>query len=146
MKVRDIMTHDVELASPDDSLQEAAQRMLELDIGALPVGEKDRLVGMITDRDLAVRGMAQGKSPDAPIREVMSEDVLYCFVDEDVEHIGKNMGDVQVRRLPVVDRDKRLVGIVSLGDLATQAKGKASMQALRGVSEQGGQRSQAAES
>jgi CBS domain-containing protein len=142
MKVSEIMTREVELAGPDDTLQEAAQRMLELDIGVLPVGERDRLVGMITDRDVAVRGIALGKGPSARVREVMSEEIKYCFEDEDVSHVGKNMGSVQVRRLPVVSRDKRLVGILSLGDLATQGKPKAGMEALRGVSEQSTQHSQ----
>jgi CBS domain-containing protein len=145
MKVKEIMTREVELAGPDDTLQEAAQRMLELDIGVLPVGEDDRLVGMITDRDVAVRGIAQGKGPSAKVREVMSAEVKYCFEDEDVSHVGKNMGSVQVRRLPVVSRDKRLVGILSLGDLATQGKPKAGMEALRGISEQSTQHSQSAE-
>jgi CBS domain-containing protein len=145
MKVRDIMTHDVELAGPDDTLQDAAQRMLELDIGVLPVGESDRLVGIITDRDLAVRGVALGKDPSAKVREVMTKEVKYCFDDEDINHVGKNMGDVQVRRLPVVNRDKRLVGILALGDIATQGKPKAGMEALRGISEQSTQHSQSAE-
>jgi CBS domain-containing protein len=139
------MTRDVELAGPDDSLRDAALRMLDLDIGVLPVGERDRLVGMITDRDVAVRGVAQGKGPDAKVREVMSQEILYCFADEDIAHVGKNMADIQVRRLPVVDRDKRLVGIVSLGDIATQGKPKAGMEALRGVSERSEQHSQSAE-
>ena len=93
MKIKDIMTHDVELAGPDDTLQKAAQCMLDLDIGVLPVGEQDRLVGMITDRDLAVRGIAQGKGPSAKVREVMSKELLYCFADDDVAHVGQNMGD-----------------------------------------------------
>jgi CBS domain-containing protein len=145
MKIKDIMTHDVELAGPEDTLQDVALRMLDLDIGVLPVGEQDRLVGMITDRDLAVRGIAQGRGPSAKVREVMSKEVMYCFADEDIAHVGQNMGDIQVRRLPVVDRNKRLVGIVSLGDIATQGKPKASMEALRGISERSEQHSQAAE-
>ena len=117
MKVSDCMTSDVRIAAPDQTLREAAQAMARLDAGALPVGENDRLVGMITDRDIAIRGVAMGKGPEASIREVMSTDVKYCFDDEDVEDVLHNMGDLQVRRLPVLNRDKRLIGIVSLGDL-----------------------------
>src|SRR5437763_16151268 len=119
MKVRDVMTSSVEVASPDDTIEHAARKMAELDAGALPVGEKDKLVGMITDRDIAVRAVAKGLAPVTPIRRVMSTDVKYCFDDEDVDQVVQNMGDVQIRRLPVVNRDKRLVGIVSLGDIAT---------------------------
>src|SRR4026208_565587 len=107
--------------------------MAEIDAGALPVGENDRLIGMITDRDIAIRAVAAGKGPDTPVREVMSEQVKYCFEDEDVDHAAKNMGDIQVGRLPGGDRDKRLFGIVSLGDLAVKEK-KAAGKAVSGVS------------
>jgi CBS domain-containing protein len=117
--------------------------MAEIDAGAMPVGENDRLIGMITDRDIAIRAVAAGKGPDTPVREVMSSDVKYCYEDEDLDHVAKNMSDIQVRRLPVVDRNKRLVGIVSLGDLATNEK-KAATQAVSGVSKRGGQHSQSA--
>lgn len=147
MKVRDVMSHDVNVASPSDSLQHAAARMAELDVGVLPVGEGDKLVGVITDRDIAVRGVACACDPKATkVRDVMSAEVRYCFDDETVEHIAQNMADQQIRRLPVVNRDKRLVGIVSLGDLATQLKSKAPGFALRGISQPGGSHSQASES
>ena len=120
MKVREAMTNDVCLAHPDRSIREAAQLMTEHDIGALPVGEDDRLVGMITDRDIAVRAVAAGLGPDTKIREVMSEQVMYCFEDEDISDVAQNMGDIKVRRLPVLNRDKRMVGIVSLGDVAVK--------------------------
>jgi CBS domain-containing protein len=111
----------------------------------MPVGENDRLVGMITDRDIAIRAVAQGKGPDTPVREVMStEQVLYCFEDEDLEHVAQNMGDTQVRRLPVVNREKRLVGIVSLGDIARKEDRKTAGKAVREVSKPGGQHSQRA--
>jgi CBS domain-containing protein len=117
--------------------------MAQLDAGALPVGENDRLVGMITDRDIAVRAVAGGKSPDTPIRDVMSTDVCYCFDDQDIEDVAINMADIQVRRLPVVDRNKRLVGILALGDIAqADNQDKPAAEALCGISEPGGQHSQ----
>lgn len=144
MKIRDCMSPDVHVASPGDSIQNAATMMAEIDAGAIPVGENDRLVGMITDRDIAIRAVAQGKGPDTPVRDVMStEQVLYCYDDEDLDHVAKNMGDQRVRRLPVVNREKRLVGIVSLGDVATNEK-KAATKAVSGVSREGGPHSQSA--
>ncbi len=138
MKIKDAMTTEVVIARPDQTIAEAARMMAECDSGALPVGEDDRLVGMITDRDIAIRAIAKDLGPDTPIREVMSKEVLYCFQDEDVEHVADNMGAQQVRRLPVLDRDKRLVGIVSLGDLATNSKPKTSGQAIAAISRPGG--------
>jgi CBS domain-containing protein len=143
MKVKDVMTTDVVIARPDQSIAEAARMMAQCDSGALPVGEDDRLVGMITDRDIAIRAIAKDRGPDTPIREAMSKEVLYCFQDEDVEHVADNMGEQQVRRLPVLDRDKRLVGIVSLGDLATNSKPKTSGQAIAAISRPGGPHDQA---
>ena len=107
MKVSKCMTRDVELVSPTQTIRDAAQMMAELDAGALPVQQDDRLVGMITDRDIAVRAVAQGKSPETPVRDVMSPELLYCFDDQEIEDVARNMGDVKVRRLPVVNRDKR---------------------------------------
>ena len=118
MKVSDSMTRDVRVVTPNQTLREAAQCMAEIDAGSMPVGENDRLVGMITDRDIAVRAVAKGLGPETKIRDVMSDGVLYCFEDETIDHVAKNMGDVKVRRLPVVTRDKRLVGIISIGDVA----------------------------
>ena len=138
MKIREVMTQDVKVAGPDQTLAEAARMMAECDAGALPVGEDDRLVGMLTDRDIVIRGVAKDLGPDTPIREVMSKEVLYCFQDEDVEHVADNMGEQQVRRLPVLDREKRLVGIVSIGDLAAHAKPKTSGQAITAISRPGG--------
>ena len=144
MKVSEVMTRDVRVANPDQSIAEAAKLMAEIDAGALPVGESDRLVGVITDRDIVVRAVAERKSPDTPVREVMSKEVLYCFEDDDVEDVVKNMGDVQVRRLPVVNRDKRLVGIVSIGDLARSVKRGTTGQAMADISKRGGTHSQTA--
>lgn len=140
MKIRDAMTRDAKLTSPDDTLQHAAQMMKECDCGVLPVAEGDRLVGMITDRDIAVRCIAEGKGPDCKVREAMTQEVKYCFEDEDVEHVCRNMEEIQVRRLPVMNRDKRLVGIVSLGDLAR--KQPEAGQALHGIAQPSGQHNQ----
>lgn len=144
MKISNCMTNDVQIASPDQSIREVAQAMAQLDAGSMPVGDNDRLVGMITDRDIAVRGIALGKGPDAKVRDVMSSDVKYCFDDEEVDDVLQNMGDLQVRRLPVLNRDKRLVGIISLGDLATNGETAEAGEALSGISKPGGQHSQAA--
>jgi len=119
MKIRELMTSNVELISPEAKLPEAAKKMADADIGILPVGENDRLVGMVTDRDIAIRGVAQGKNPArTKVRDVMTERVLYCYDDEDVEHIADSIAKLQVRRLPAVDRKKQLVGVVSLADIA----------------------------
>jgi CBS domain-containing protein len=138
MKIKDVMTADVAVASPDQTIADAARMMARCDAGALPVGEDDRLVGMITDRDIAIRAVAQDLPPGTPVRECMSKEVLYCFQDEDVEHVADNMGEQKVRRLPVLDREKRLVGIVSLGDLALHSKPKTSGQAIAAISQPGG--------
>ena len=118
MRVEACMSSDVRLLSPTETIRRAAQMMKEIDAGFLPVGENDRLVGTITDRDIAVRGVAEGRSPDTPVREVMSADVHYIFADESVEQAASRMGELQVRRLPVLNRDKRLVGIISPGDVS----------------------------
>lgn len=142
MKVHDAMTSDVCIANPEQSIREAACLMADIDAGALPIGENDRLVGMITDRDIAVRAVAVGQSPETKIRDVMSKEVLYCFEDEDLDDVAKNMSDVKVRRLPVLNRDKRLVGILSIGDLALNEDAKTSGQTIAHISEHGGAHSQ----
>ena len=145
MKVHEVMHRDVQIASPDQTLREAAAMMADIDAGVLPVGDQDRLVGMITDRDIAVRGVARGLTPDAPVREVMSAEVKYCFEDEDINHVARNMADIQVRRLPVLDRDKRLIGILSLGDIATQCGPAPAGKAISGISKPSGQHSQSSD-
>ena len=137
MKVSEVMTRDVSVVGPLQSICEAAKLMATCDAGALPVGENDRLVGVITDRDIAIRAVAEHLSPDTPVREVMSKEVLYCFEDEAIEDVAENMGEQQVRRLPVLNRGKRLVGIVSLGDLALK-KAKAAGDAVAAISRRGG--------
>jgi CBS domain-containing protein len=144
MKIGRCMTRDVRLASPDQSIREAAMTMAEIDAGALPVSDGERLVGMLTDRDIAVRAVAKGMSLDTPVREVMSRDVKYCFDDEESEEVIENMGDIKVRRLAVLDRGKRLVGIVSLGDLAREASTAQTGDALTQISQPGGEHSQSA--
>lgn len=142
MKVSSVMSRDVQFIHPDATLRDAAQLMHKIDTGALPVGENDRLVGMITDRDIAIRGVAQGKGPDVQVREAMTPEVKYCFETEDVAHVAKNMAELQLRRLPVLNREKRLIGIVSLGDLAVEGSLPKSAEALRGISRPGGAHNQ----
>lgn len=143
MQVREAMTKDVQVVSPKQTIREAAKAMLEIDAGVLPVGENDRLVGMITDRDIAVRGVAMGKGPDASVGDVMTADVKFCFDDQEVEEVTQNMGEIQVRRLPVVNREKRLVGILSLGDVA-QTGNQDTGETLSEISKPGGKHSQKA--
>jgi CBS domain-containing protein len=138
MRVSEAMTREVRVATPGQSIRDVAKIMSEIDAGVLPVGDNDRLVGMITDRDIAIRAVALGKGPDTPVRDVMStEQVLFCYEDEELDHVAKNMASEQVRRLPVVNREKRLVGIVSLGNLA-QSEGRAASKAVKGVTKPGG--------
>lgn len=142
-KVRDCMTTDVRVIGPGTTLRDAARAMAEIDAGSLPVGENDRLVGLVTDRDITIRGIAEGKGPDTPVSEVMSSEVKYVFDDQDVDEVSRNMAAIQVRRLPVVNRDKRLVGIISLGDLARSNQEPEQVgEALEGISRPGGQHNQ----
>jgi len=121
MRIKEVMTLAVEVIHPDSTLDEAAARMKALDIGLLPVCEGGRLVGMLTDRDITVRATAEGEAPTTVrVRDIMTEGVLFCFEDQLVAEAARLMQDHQVRRLVVLDRDKRLVGIVSLGDLAVE--------------------------
>jgi CBS domain-containing protein len=144
MQISKIMSSKVQIADPNQSIREVAKLMAECDCGAMPVGENDRLVGVITDRDIAIRAVAAGKSPDTPVRDIMTKEVLYCFEDEDHDDVATNMAEVKVRRLPVLDAKKRLVGIISLGDLAMSNGPQASGVALCGISRPGGDHSQAA--
>jgi CBS domain-containing protein len=137
-----LMTSDVRLIEPTQTIRDAARLMAELDTGILPVREGDRLVGMITDRDITVRAVAQGRGPDTPVREVMTDDVKYCYEDDDTNDVARNMADIQVRRLPVLTRDKRLVGIISLGDMAMSDGSGRVGEAVAGISQPGGQHSQ----
>lgn len=133
MKISDIMTRGVQTVTPDQSIHEAAALMARIDCGALLVNDQDRLIGVLTDRDITIRAVAEGLPGDTPVSEVMSQGVRYCFEDEEVQHVAKNMADIQVRRLPVMNRDKRLVGVVSLGNIAASDSNRASATVLHGV-------------
>jgi len=143
--VREAMSRDVRTVSRDDTVQAAARMMLEEDAGVLPVSDGERLVGMLTDRDIALRLAAEGRDASKTrVRDVMTDEVLYCFEDEDTGHVADNMAEIQVNRLPVVDRDKRLVGIVSIADIAGARHDRKAAEALAGISKPGGRQGEAA--
>lgn len=135
MRVAEAMTPDVQVAHPDQSLIEAAKMMADCDCGILPVAENDRLIGMITDRDIVIRALAQGKAGGTKVREIMSEEVKYCFEDDDIRNVARNMGDLQIRRLPVLNQDKRLTGILTLGDIASVKESGSVAEALSSIAE-----------
>lgn len=134
MKVKDVMTRDVSFVTPDTPVADIARRMRDEDIGSVPVTENDRMIGMVTDRDIVVRCVAAGDLQGATARTAMSPRVLYCYEDQSVNEILENMAEQQVRRMPVVNRDKRLVGVVSLGDLSQKSQRKAG-ESLKGISQ-----------
>jgi len=138
MQVSEVMSREVRIANPQQRISEAAKTMKEIDAGVLPVGEGDRLVGMITDRDIAVRAVAAGLGPDTPVREVMTADVRYCYEDEELVDVSRAMAELQVRRLPVVNRDKRLVGILALADIAASESPRVAGRAVEGITRPGG--------
>jgi CBS domain-containing protein len=142
MKVSEVMTRDVQTIRPEQPVQDAANFMLSADAGSIPVTEGERLIGMITDRDIAVRGIAKGYGPDTPVRELMTDDLTVVRIDDDVEEAATRMSEAQVRRLPVIDDQQRLCGIVSLGDLSRETDEETATQALEGVSQPGGQHQQ----
>ena len=142
MKVSEVMTRDVQTVRPDQPVQQAASFMLSADAGSIPVTDGDRLIGMITDRDIAVRGVAKGYGPDTPVRELMTNDIICARDDDDVDEVASKMSEAQVRRLPVIDDQDRLCGIVSLGDLSRDADEDTANEALEGVSEPGGKHQQ----
>src|SRR5947207_9594988 len=138
MRVNEAMTADVRVCDSAQNISDCARLMAQIDAGAVPVGENDRLIGMITDRDIAIRAVAAGKGPDTPVREIMSSEVMYCYDDEDLDHVAENMGDVQVRRLPELKSEKRIVFIISIGDVAQSEGGETAGEAVKGVSKPGG--------
>ena len=142
MKVSEVMTSDVQTVTPDQSAREAANFMLRAEAGSIPVTEGDRVIGMITDRDIAVRGVAEGRGPDTPVRDLMTDHVICAREDDNVDDVARRMSQEQVRRLPVLDADDRLCGIISLGDLAREAVGEQAHEALEGVSQPGGSHEQ----
>jgi CBS domain-containing protein len=142
MKVSEVMTREVATVSPDQTAREAASFMLNADAGSIPVTQGDRLIGMITDRDIAVRGVAKGNGPDTPVRDLMSNDVICARMDDDVQDVANRMSEAQIRRLPVIDDQQMLCGIVSLGDLSREADEDCAQEALQGVSQPGGEHRQ----
>ncbi len=140
--VRDFMTTSIETVSPEQTAMDAAAFMLSADTGSIPVCDGDKVIGMITDRDIAVRGVAAGKGPDCSVRELMTNDVVCARDSDDVDTIAQRMSDAQVRRLPVIDSSDKLVGMVSLGDLARETTGESAHEALEGVSAESGERQQ----
>jgi len=146
VKVADCMTRDVETVTPEQPMREAAQLMLRADTGVLPVCDGGTLSGMVTDRDIAVRGVAEGRGPDTPVREVMTEHTVFVYEDADIGEASLLMSAHQVRRLPVKSRDDdRLVGIVSLADISRSDQSDAAAVALGGVTEPGGEHNQASD-
>ncbi len=136
MNISEVMTPNVRVVSPHDTLQFAAQLMEEIDVGLLPVTENEELIGTLTDRDITIRAVAQGLSPEeTQVSEVMTSDALYVFEDQSVEEAAQDMSDFQVRRLPVLNRENHLVGIVALADLALSQDSNAVNIALDGVSQ-----------
>jgi CBS domain-containing protein len=142
MKISEVMTRDVATVQADQTAQEAANFMLTGDAGSIPVTDGDKLIGMITDRDIAVRGVAKGHGPDTPVRDLMTSGLICAREDDDIDEVATKMSEAQVRRLPVIDASENLVGIVSLGDLARETDGEGAHEALEGVSVQGGQHQQ----
>ena len=138
MQLKEVMTRDVQVVEPDATLRDVARLMKDLDVGGIPVCAGDRLQGFITDRDIAIRAIAEGQDPSTcKVADVMSDKIYWCYEDNDVEEAGQLMREKQVRRLAVLDRDKKLVGIVSLGDLAVEAEDESyAGEVLEGVSEQ----------
>ena len=144
-KISEVMSRDVQTVTPQSTAQEAAGFMLQADAGAIPVTEGERVIGMITDRDIAVRGIAEGRGPDTPVRELMTEGVVTAREDDDIEDVAIRMSDEQVRRMPIVDQNERLVGIVSLADVSRSDLGEAASVALGGITDPGGEHNQSGE-
>ncbi len=135
-QVSEAMTRGVRSMAPTESVMKAAQAMDELNVGVIPVCDGERLVGMVTDRDIVLRAVAQGCAADrTPLSDVMSEHVRWCYADDAIEDVAEQMRQAQIRRLPVVDREQHLVGIVSLGDLAAKGEDEQAEDVLRDVSE-----------
>jgi CBS domain-containing protein len=142
MKISEVMTREVATVQADQTAQEAANFMAQGDAGSIPVTDGDRLIGMITDRDIAVRGVAKGHGPDTLVRDLMTSGLICARTDDDIDDVATKMSEAQVRRLPVIDESENLVGIVSLGDLSRETEGEAAHEALEGVSAEGGEHQQ----
>lgn len=131
MKIREIMTRDVKTVGADETLRAAALIMQIHDVGSVPVSEAQKLVGMVTDRDIALRAVAAGRTPDTPVREVMSSGIKYCYENDELDDVAKNMSELGVRRLPVLDEAKNLVGIVSLANVSSSGDRSATQDLLQ---------------
>lgn len=142
MQISEAMSSNVQIMSPDQPIKDAARKMAEIDAGFLPIGENDRLVGIITDRDIAVRAVAAGLPPETPIRQIMTKEVQYCFDEDEIDAVADIMAEIKIRRMPVLNSDKRLVGVVSIGDIAVADGPDNAGAALCGISEPGGMHSQ----
>ena len=140
MRVSEAMSRDVQVVQPHQTIQQAAKMMREIDVGSLPVAEGDRLVGMITDRDIAIRAVAENMAPSTKVRDVMTVDIKFSFDDEDADDVAGQMGVEQVRRVPVVNRAMQVVGILALADLAIQAGARPAVKALEGIISQPSER------
>ena len=134
MKVSELMSRNVRLARPDQTIREVARIMASEDIGAMPVEENDRLAGMVTDRDITVRAVAAGHGPDTTVNDVMTRGIKYCYDDQELEEVVNNMAKQQLRRMPVVNRARRLVGILAIADVARRDQDEAIASALEGIS------------
>ncbi len=132
MKVSDLMTRDLQIATPDQTIREAALMMEQHDIGSLPVSDNNRLIGIVTDRDIVIRAIAQGRNVDTPLREVMSQDVQYCAAEDDADEVSRKMANLEIRRLPVLDSDRRVIGMMSLANIA-HSHDDAAERAVKGV-------------
>jgi CBS domain-containing protein len=134
MKAKDIMTRDIFVVSPDTSIQEAAQAMQQQDIGALPVCDGEKILGMVTDRDIAVRGVAKGLHAQTAVGAIMTTDVSFCLVDDDLDEVREMMSKKQIRRLPVIDDKRNLAGMISLGDIALRDRDREAGETLENIS------------
>jgi CBS domain-containing protein len=142
MQVSEAMSREVQVVQLNRTIQQAAKIMSEIDVGGLPVAQEDRLVGMITDRDIAIRAVAENMAPSSKVRDVMTIDIKFCFDDEDAEDVADRMAAEQVRRVPVVNREMKVVGILALADLAIRAGARPAAKALEGISQLGGRHTQ----
>lgn len=132
-RVSEVMTQDAYMVTPEQTIAQAALLMREKDVGSVAVRSGDKLVGMLTDRDIAIRAVASDKGPETPVQDVMSGEVKYCYDDDGVDDVALNMAELRVRRLPVINRDKRLVGIIALSNISESGENDACYALLQGV-------------
>ena len=135
MKVSEVMSRDVQIARPQDSIRSVAQRMTQIDVGSLPICDGETLAGIVTDRDIVIRVVGEGRSFETPVADVMTAKVEYCLEDDELDDAADKMAEAQVRRLPVLNRDNRLVGVLALGDVALKVKDSTAGETLEDISE-----------